>query len=103
MFTDFNTLHREAFMVILNIWDIYSKEGINNAARKVGITPTKLSIEMMRQDRVFERAAAVIDTNDDNANSSAISTSSTLSISLLIKDVAHHSIGKINYTRQWVS
>ena len=68
-------------MVILaNIWDKWvSKEGIINAARKVGITSTKLSVEMMQQDK-FERAAAVVDTNDDDANSSAISTSSTLSI-----------------------
>ena len=48
MFTDFNTFNQEAFMVILaNIWDKWvSKEG-NNAARKVGITSTKLSVEMM--------------------------------------------------------
>ena len=65
-------------MVILaNIWNKWvSKEGISNAARKLGITSTKLSVEMMQQDK-FERAAAVTDTNGDkdDANSSALSTS----------------------------
>ena len=81
MFTPFNTINREAFMIILaNIWPTWAapepwatKESLVNAARRVGITSTALSVEFMQQDK-FERAEACI----DEANSENLCSSSTL-------------------------
>ena len=76
LFTDFNTLNREAFMIILaNIWDKWaSKESITNAARKVGVTTGQLSVETMQQDK-FARAAECIDLNQNEASPSTSITS----------------------------
>ena len=65
LFTDFNTLNREAFMPILaNIWEKWvSKEILVNAARKVGVTTTQLSVDMMQKNK-FERAADVMDQSE---------------------------------------
>jgi hypothetical protein len=83
MFTDFSTLNRESFMLILaNIWNTWtSKEKIINAARKVGITNHGLSVETMQQDK-FERAAACMDASaDDSLLSPVSSTSSSVIVS----------------------
>ena len=65
LFTDFNTLSRETFMPILaNIWEKWvSKEILVNAARKVGVTTTQLSVDMMQKNK-FERAADVMDQSE---------------------------------------
>ena len=62
LFTDFNTINREAFMIILgNIWSTCAtRESLMNAARRVGITSKELSVNFMQQD-MFDRAEACID------------------------------------------
>ena len=49
MFTEFNTLNRESFMLILaNIWGTWtSMERIVNAIRKVGVTKTGSSADLV--------------------------------------------------------
>ena len=61
IFKDFNTLNREAFMLILaNIWDkLVSKEILLNSARKVGVTGAQLSGDLMRQDK-FDMATGFL-------------------------------------------
>ena len=61
IFKDFNTLNREAFMLILaNIWDkLVSKEILLNSARKVGVTGAQLSVDLMRQDK-FDAATGFL-------------------------------------------
>ena len=45
-------------LILANIWDKWaSKEPLINAARKVGVESTQLSVKTMQQDK-FMRAAA---------------------------------------------
>ena len=62
MFTEFNTLNREAFMLILaRIWSRWAtQERLVNSARRVGITGEMLSVESMQQDK-FKRAEECLD------------------------------------------
>ena len=57
MFTEFNSLNREAFMLILSrIWGRWAtKDRLINAARRVGITNDSLNVQFMQQDK-FKRA-----------------------------------------------
>ena len=98
MFTDFNTLNREAFMLILaNMWSKWaSKETLVNTARKVGVTSKQLSVEFMQQDK-FIRAAECMDVDQEP------STSSTPSPNVISSPnkryVGLQCIGKANSTR----
>ncbi|XP_065672342.1 uncharacterized protein LOC136090155 [Hydra vulgaris] len=62
IFTDFNSLNKEAFMMILGrIWNNWApRQSIIKAARRVGVTSTSLSVNDMQQDK-FARAALYID------------------------------------------
>lgn len=81
MFTNFNTLNREAFMLILaNIWNKWvSKEIVINAARKVGITASRLSVELMQQDK-FARAAACIENKEKSCSTTSLPSTLASSI-----------------------
>ena len=72
MFTEFNSLNREAFMLILaNIWDRWAtKERLINAARRVGITNDTLSVEFMQQDK-FKRAEECMEPEVSTPSTSA--------------------------------
>ena len=61
IFKDFNSLNREAFMLILaKIWDkLVSKEILWNSARKVGVTGAQLSVDLMRQNK-FDMATGFL-------------------------------------------
>ena len=76
MFTDFNTINREAFMLILaDIWDKWaSNEKLKNAARRVGVAPDMISVEFMQQDK-FKRAEACIEKESCSSASSSVSGS----------------------------
>ena len=52
MFTEFNSINREAFMLILaTIFEMRAaKDRLTNAVRRVGITNDTLSVEFMQQD-----------------------------------------------------
>ena len=61
LFSPFSTINREGFMTILGeVWSEWtSKQGIVKAAKKVGVTPTRLSVNLMQQEK-FERAERVL-------------------------------------------
>ena len=82
LFTAFNAINREAFMIILaNIWNTWvTRESLVNAARQVGITSTGLSVDFMHQDK-FARAEACIDT--ESSEPEASSSSSVLASPIL--------------------
>ena len=75
MFTEGNSLNKEAFMLILaNIWDKWAtKPTLLKAAKRVGVTNEALSIEYMQQDK-FDRADNCIETPEAASVSSMQST-----------------------------
>ena len=81
MFTEFNSLNREAFMVILaNIWQRWAtKDRLINAARRVGITNDTLSVEFMQQDK-FKRAEECMEQEASSSISEPMATTSLDSI-----------------------
>ena len=80
LFTDFNTLNREAFMLILaNILEKWvAKETLVNATRKVGVTAPQLSVDMIQKDK-FERAADIMDQGDEEPSTSTTILSTPVS------------------------
>ena len=75
MFTEANSLNKEAFMLILaNIWDKWAtKPTLLKATKRVGVTNEALSIEFMQQDK-FDRADNCIETPEEASVSSMQST-----------------------------
>ena len=61
MFTDFNSLNKEAFMMILGrIWNNWApKQSIVKAARRVRVTSSSLNVNDMQQDK-FIRAVLIL-------------------------------------------
>lgn len=61
MFSELQTLNKEAFMLILSeIWDNWAtKPVLQKAAKRVGITPQSLDVNLMQQDK-FDRAESCI-------------------------------------------
>ena len=81
MFTEFNSLNREAFMLILSrIWDRWAtKERIINASRRVGITNDSLSVEFMQQEK-FKRAEECMERETLSPSPASMATPSPASI-----------------------
>ena len=75
MFTEFNTLNKEAFMVILgNIWNKWATpKSIVNAVKRVGITDAGLHVGHMQQDK-FLRAENCIAPSDIPSTSTPTSS-----------------------------
>ena len=70
LFTNFMTINREGFMLTrANIWNKWAtKESIVNAAKRVGVTSTELSVDFMQQDK-FDRAARYMESTEISNNS----------------------------------
>ena len=85
LFTDFNTLNREAFMLILaNILEKWvAKETLVNATIKVGVTAPQLSVDMIQKDK-FERAADIMDQSDEEPSTSTTILSTPVSAILIV-------------------
>ena len=81
MFTEFNTLTREAFMLILaRIWNTQAtKERLVSSARRVGITSEMLSVEFMHQDK-FHLAEQCLDQTPVSSNNEQLVSSGVESI-----------------------
>ena len=76
LFSQFQTVNREAFMVILgNVWESWTtKSAIVKAAKRVGVTSLGLSVDHMQQDKFMQASNCMEQGSTTSSSSSAISS-----------------------------
>ena len=92
------TINREGFLTILaNLWPTWiSKETIQKAGKKMGISSSGLSVDWMQKDN-FDRAAGCIKNEDSvTLNPESIIASISLIQHLFILDKVPQHIGETN-------